>query len=160
MIPDISGFLDGLCAFFAEGTALGALVTFLIANLPTLAVTVSTVKRWLSGAKDSIAVVREDCSKLSAHYAEDIAALQAAVEAQKGTNSQVLAVLALAFGNSKLSPAVRAEIEKVVTGAVAVNEQSALTKVLSEAKQAENTEKAPRSEDLAVLAESAVLLQV
>ena len=75
MMLDITAFIDGLSAFFAEGTALGALVTFLVANLPSLAVTISTLKRWIGGAKMGMQAVQADCKRLTQLYEQDVARL-------------------------------------------------------------------------------------
>ena len=159
MMIDISAFIDGLCAFFAEGTALGALVTFLVANLPSFLVTISTVKRWLAGTKHSISVVQSDCKQLATLYTEDIAKLQNAVESQRLAANQTLAVLALAFGNSKLDPAVRAEIEKLVTGATTLQDKAELETLLATTASATTPAQEALPDGLAEFANDTVILQ-
>ena len=159
MMIDITAFMDGLSAFFTEGTALGALVTFLIANLPTLAVTVSTLKRWVGGARQGLQAVQADCKQLAGLYEKDIARLQSTVEAQRVTLQQVLAVLALAFGNSKLDPAVRAEIEKLITGAVPLTDGASLSALLEKAQQAKQTEQTALPSELTDFVRDTVILQ-
>ena len=155
---DMTAFMEGLSAFFAEGTALGALVTFLVANLPTLAVTISTLKRWIGGAKQGMQAVQADCKQLARVYEQDVQKLQATVEDQRGTLHQVLAVLALAFGNSKLDPAVRAEIEKLITGAVSLTDGASLTALLAETQGAD-TEPSGLPAELTAFADGNVILQ-
>ena len=116
MTQAFTAFLDGLMSYFTDGTALGALVTFLAANLPSLAVTVTTVKRWLVGTRHALGVVEADCKTLAAAYTKDVAKLTAELAAQRDTTNRVLAMLSVAFANSKLSPAVRAELARLVTG--------------------------------------------
>ena len=158
MMIDMTAFMDGLSSFFAEGTALGALVTFLVANLPTLAVTISTLKRWVGGAKQGMQAVQADCKQLAQVYAQEVTKLQGAVEDQRATLHQVLAVLALAFGNSKLDPAVRAEIEKLITGAVTLADGAALTALLAETRDSKIEQSALPAE-LVAFADDAVILQ-
>lgn len=158
MMIDMTAFLDGLSAFFAEGTALGALVTFLIANLPSLAVTISTLKRWVGGARQGMQVVQADCKQLAEVYTRDVARLQRTVEAQQGTLHQVLAVLALAFGNSKLDPVVRAEIEKLITGALPADGE-ALTVLLKEPRIAAESPQTTLPPELHAFVEDTVILQ-
>ena len=158
MMIDMTAFMDGLSAFFAEGTALGALVTFMVANLPTLAVTISTLKRWVGGAKQGMQAVQADCNQLARVYEQDVAKLQAMVEDQRATLHQVLAVLALAFGNSKLDPAVRAEIEKLITGAVALKDGASLSALLAET-HGDRAEQTALPAELTAFADATVILQ-
>lgn len=159
MMLDITAFIDGLSAFFAEGTALGALVTFLVANLPSLAVTISTLKRWIGGAKMGMQAVQADCKKLAQLYEQDVARLQSTVDAQRVTLQQVLAVLALAFGNSKLDPAVRAEIEKLITGAINVPDEASLSALLAKTSGTAQTEQGTLPPELTAFAGEPVILQ-
>ncbi len=114
---DFSGLFGGLAAYFADGTALGALATFLVANLPLIGVTVSAVKRWVLGAKHGIGVVQSDVARLRDLYTTELAALRTELASAQKETDKVLAVLSVAFTNSRLDPAVRAEIAKLTAGA-------------------------------------------
>ena len=68
-------------------------------------------------------------------------------------------MLALAFGNSKLDPAVRAEIEKLITGAISVPDEASLSALLAKTSGTAQVEQSTLPHELTAFAVEPVILQ-